>query len=174
MEVGRAAEQALAMGNDILKQLARAYKQNKSPQLRLKQQPSSRISPESAERRVLALTNAARSRRFLPKLTLHKALTAAARAHTRDQAFVRRAISHVGSDGSKLSDRVSRQGYHFRFAGENVAHGQISAEHVFRSWMQSKGHRANILSSRPREMGLYVMKGADGRLFWTQLFGSRK
>lgn len=81
-------------------------------------------------------------------------------------------MSHKGSDGSDMSDRIRKQGYRYRHAGENVAYGQKSAEQVFAAWMKSRGHRKNILNPIVRNMGLYVTRGRDGRLYWTQVFGA--
>ena len=56
--------------------------------------------------------------------------------------------------------------------GENVAVGYPTAEAVMAGWMNSPGHRANILNCAARAMGVGVATGADGRLYWTQVFGA--
>lgn len=94
--------------------------------------------------------------------------------HNADQAFLRRGISHVGSDGAGLGTRLRRVGYAYQFAAENVAAGQNSPCHVHRSLMGSEGHRRNLLSDKVNEMGMHVGRGADGRLYWTQVFGRRR
>lgn len=83
-------------------------------------------------------------------------------------------ISHEGSDGRHVGDRLRGAGYKFRFAGENVAAGQSTPAHVHRSLMRSDGHRRNLLNGNFDEMGLHVGRGSDGRLWWTQIFGRRK
>lgn len=126
---------------------------------------------KSMERGVLALVNNERKSRRLQTLTLASPLTSAAKVHSLDQAQ-RLKMSHKGSDGSEMSQRIRKQGYRYRHAGENVAYGQKSAEQVFTAWMKSRGHRRNILNPHVRNMGLYVTRGRDGRLYWTQCFGA--
>lgn len=175
LRVGHAINEAVELGNEALAAVIAVYRGKPIPQQVPRPVKSPKLSSSSAERRVLSLTNAARLVRGLhPPLRLHSLLTSAARSHTRDQAFVRLGISHTGTDGSSLSIRVKRQGYRYMFAAENVARGQLSPEHVFRSWMSSRGHRKNILNGRAREMGLYVTADNNGKLFWTQVFGTRK
>lgn len=123
------------------------------------------------EREVLAFVNSTRKSRKLRTLSLNSALTSAAKGHSLDQAR-RRKMSHKGGDGKEMSHRIRKQGYSYRHAGENVAYGQNSAEHVFSSWMKSRGHRKNILNPNVRNMGLYVARGRDGMLYWTQVFGA--
>lgn len=105
---------------------------------------------------------------------MSRLLNLVARRHNADQAFVKRAISHIGSDGASLGDRLRRVRYEFRYAAENVAAGQNSPRHVHRSLMESAGHRSNLLSDKVLDVGLHVGKGPDGRLYWTQVFGRRK
>lgn len=126
---------------------------------------------KSMEREVLALVNSTRKSRRLRSLTINSALTSAAKNHSLDQAR-RRKMSHRGGDGSDVAKRIRKQGYNYRYAGENVAYGQRTAEQVFSSWMRSRGHRKNILDPNVRNMGLYVAMGRDGRLYWTQVFGA--
>jgi uncharacterized protein YkwD len=55
-------------------------------------------------------------------------------------------------------------------AGENIAMGQDSAEQVMNDWMNSQGHRENILNPNFKKIGVGIHKGADGRLYWAQMF----
>jgi len=104
------------------------------------------------EMRVVELVNAERRRRGLAPLTPSKKLMDVSRAWSGTQAS-RRRMYH------------SRNGY-----AENVAYGQPTPEAVVNTWMNSRGHRANILSSRAREIGVGCVAAADGRLYWTQSF----
>jgi uncharacterized protein YkwD len=79
-------------------------------------------------------------------------------------------ISHVSDDGRTFVDRAEAQGYD-NPGGENVARGQRDAADVMNSWMNSSGHRANILNCGFKAIGVGVVKGVDGTLVWGQLFG---
>lgn len=126
------------------------------------------------EAEVLQLVNASRARYGVSPVRVSATLSDVARRHNADQAFVQRRISHVGSDGARIGDRMKREGYLFAYASENVAAGQRNPKHVHRSLMNSPGHRRNVLSSEVVDMGLHVGRGTDGRLYWTQVFGRRK
>lgn len=82
---------------------------------------------------MLRLVNAARARAGVPALCLNSKLTAAAQAHARDQAAMRR-MSHTGSNGSTMSSRINAQGYDWNAIGENVAWGYTSVRAVFDGW----------------------------------------
>lgn len=126
------------------------------------------------EAEVLRLVNYSRARKGVAPVRVSATLGDVARRHNADQAFVQRKISHVGSDGTKIGDRMRREGYSFAYASENVAAGQKTPKHVHRSLMDSPGHRRNVLSPQVVDMGLHVGRGTDGRLYWTQVFGRRK
>jgi uncharacterized protein YkwD len=68
--------------------------------------------------------------------------------------------------------RISRAGYYFSYAGENIAEGQTSVAEVMQSWMSSPGHRANILSGNYRDIGVGMAKDSSGTAFWCVDFGS--
>lgn len=125
-------------------------------------------------RRLQHLVNAERARHGAPPVELDETLTACARSHNADLAFVQKQLSHVGFDGADLSQRLHRCGYSYRYASENVARGQGDPAHVVRSWMKSPGHRKNLISPRVTHMGVHVGRGEDGRLYWAQMFGIEK
>ena len=85
-------------------------------------------------------------------VTQNAALQAAAQAHAEDLA-ARSTLSHTGSDGSSLSDRIARTGYGACFAAENIARGQPSIEAVMTSWRNSPGHYANMVNASARHYG---------------------
>lgn len=122
--------------------------------------------------RLLRLVNQERALHAAPPVLLHPVLSRCARAHNADLAFQQVQLSHVGADGAKLSTRLGRCGYDYRYASENVARGQGTPVHVVRSWMRSEGHRRNLLNPRAKHMGIHVGRGVDGRLYWAQMFGS--
>jgi uncharacterized protein YkwD len=80
-------------------------------------------------------------------------------------------MSHTGSDGSDMGQRITRAGYRWGSAAENVASGFTSAQSVFNGWMNSPGHRDNILSNHVH-MGVGAATGGDGVMYWTQKFAS--
>ncbi|MDO5388086.1 MAG: CAP domain-containing protein, partial [Clostridia bacterium] len=65
-------------------------------------------------------------------------------------------------------DMIKNAGISYKTAGENIAKGQKTAEAVFNAWMNSSGHRANILNSSYTQMGIGVTSG--GTLYWSQMF----
>jgi uncharacterized protein YkwD len=81
-------------------------------------------------------------------------------------------MSHTGSDGSSPFDRMKRYGYNYRWAGENVAAGQSSPQDAMRSWMNSSGHRKNILNGKFRDIGVGYARGGRYGHYWTQTFGA--
>ncbi|MFY1690685.1 CAP domain-containing protein [Plantactinospora sp. WMMB782] len=124
----------------------------------------------SQEAQVLAIVNRERADAGCGAVALNGDLTEAARLHSQDQGEHTN-MSHTGSDGSDFVERARRAGYD-RPIGENVAMGYPNAAAVMDGWMNSSGHRANILNCDARAMGVGVATGADGRLYWTQVFGS--
>ncbi|KAF1773612.1 CAP domain [Phytophthora cactorum] len=93
---------------------------------------------------MLASVNAQRAAQGLPALCMNAKLMAASMRHSTDMA-VNNFMSHTGSDGSTMSMRVTAAGYKWTRVAENVAAGQSSVAAVMTSWMNSPGHRANIL-----------------------------
>ncbi len=118
---------------------------------------------------VLSIINKQRTQAGLLGLRLHSRLTAAAQAHSKDMAWCN-FLSHIGSDGSSFAERIRRHGYSFSASGENVAFGFTSAQQVVQGWMNSPGHRANILNPKYKDIGIgYAHKHND---YWTLIFGA--
>lgn len=114
---------------------------------------------------VLALVNASRKEEGLSELVLNDALNQAALLHSIDMN-TNNYFAHEGLDGSVFWERTAAVGYLGSPRGENIAKGQQTPEAVHTAWMNSEGHRANILNSAITEMGL----GRDINT-WTQIFG---
>ena len=121
--------------------------------------------------RVIALTNAQRAAAGLGPVSASGALTAAAAAHSKDQA-AQNHMTHTGSNGSTLGQRFSAAGFAWRTAGENVAAGYGSADSVMNGWMNSPGHKANILNAAFTSIGVAVAYSADGTAYWTMDLGA--
>ncbi len=122
---------------------------------------------------LLTLTNQARQNASLGELHLSYELGQSAQTYAEDLA-TQNFFSHTGKDGSTLTSRLADSGYRFIAAGENLAAGQQSANSVFQGWMNSPGHRANILQSEFTEVGfgLFDATGnSDYGRYWVQNFG---
>ncbi|MBC9730293.1 CAP domain-containing protein [Streptomyces sp. TRM68367] len=120
---------------------------------------------------VIDLTNRERARAGLPALAADTALTAAAQAHSADMV-ARDFYSHTAPDGSKPWDRAAAAGASRRSIGENIACGQRSPAEVVEGWMNSPGHRANILKPDFTHIGIGFAGGGRAGTYWTQLFGA--
>lgn len=131
----------------------------------------------------LCLLNAERASRCLPRLTDTRLLGRAAIGHSRDMVR-HRFFSHTGSDGSGLSTRIARTGYLVGArswqVGENIAWGTGSYSTpaaTVRAWMNSAGHRANILNASFRDIGFGIVAGnpfRPGSATYTTDFGVRR
>ena len=123
-----------------------------------------------ALQQVVDITNVRRSEHGLPALGVNGLLANAAQAHSADQAAAN-TMSHIGTDGSNPGDRITRAGYRFSAWGENVAAGYGDAASVMNGWMNSSGHRANILNGNFTEIGIGLAYSANGTPYWTMVLG---
>ncbi|MFF8669848.1 CAP domain-containing protein [Streptomyces sp. NPDC015242] len=131
------------------------------------------LTPSGLERTAAAvtdLTNRARTRAGLPPLAVDALLTAAARAHSADMV-ARAFYAHTAPDGSRPGDRAAAAGSTLRAIGENIACGQRSPADVVEGWMNSPGHRANILRPEFTRIGIGFACGGRAGTYWTQMFG---
>ncbi|MFE1025648.1 CAP domain-containing protein [Streptomyces sp. NPDC058818] len=122
------------------------------------------------EAQVLALVNEERASAGCSPVTANDRLTRAADDYS-DVMASSGVMSHTGPDGSTMTTRVEAAGYQWSTLGENIARGQADAASVMDSWMNSPGHRANILNCSFKELGVGVHFG-DGGPWWTQNFGA--
>lgn len=120
----------------------------------------------SAAQAVLAEVNAARAKNGLSALTLDANMNRAAAVRAAEMA---QSFSHTRPNGSRGLTALNEAGVSYRTAGENIASGQQSAQAVVSAWMNSSGHRANILSSLFGRMGV-GQATIGGRTYWVQLF----
>jgi uncharacterized protein YkwD len=117
------------------------------------------------------LMNADRIAEGLSALSCDLRLSEVARAHSRDMAE-RDFFDHTNPDGEQPWDRMERHGVRgFRSAGENIAAGYPSPAAVEEGWMNSPGHRANILNDGYTHIGVGLFDDG-GRLVWTQVFAT--
>ena len=122
---------------------------------------ANRLAEEEA---VFDLVNQERAIHGLHSLSWDDRLFAAARAHSEDMA-ADGYFSHTSLDGRSPGDRLLDAGYFWNTYGENIAYGYPTPESVINAWMNSSGHRANILNSSFCDLGV----GFAG-YFWTQDF----
>ncbi|MFE9444532.1 CAP domain-containing protein [Streptomyces sp. NPDC006602] len=120
---------------------------------------------------VVELTNRERARAGLPRLAVDPPLAAAAQAYSTDMA-ARAFYSHTSPEGTQPWDRAAAAGSTLRSIGENIACGQRSPAEVVEGWMNSPGHRANILKPTFTRIGVGFAGGGPAGTYWTQLFGA--
>ncbi|MFF6782990.1 CAP domain-containing protein [Streptomyces sp. NPDC012510] len=132
--------------------------------------PFSPLGLRQTAAEVIALTNAERATAGLPPLSPDPHLTAAAQAHSADMV-ARAFYAHTSPDGGEPWHRAAAAGSALRSIGENIACGQRSAAEVVRGWMDSPGHRANILKPGFTRIGVGFVGGGAAGTYWTQLFG---
>jgi uncharacterized protein YkwD len=123
------------------------------------------------EDEVAALTNAERAVAGCDTLRVDERLRTAARAHSQDMAQ-HDYLDHTGLDGSSPSDRAGRAGYPGG-VGENIAVGYRTPQDVMQGWMDSDGHRDNVLNCDYAAIGVGLAFDAGGRPYWTQDLGYR-
>lgn len=130
------------------------------------------VSRLSFEEQLLALTNIERRKVGLPPLRLSRQLSQAAQAHAVDMGR-NGYFSHTGLNGSSMVDRAKATGYRYAALGENLAAGRATPEGTIRQWMNSAGHRANILSNKFTEIGFGYANAPNARYrhYWVQVFG---
>lgn len=132
--------------------------------------PASAAPASGAVAEVLALVNKERAAVGCPAVTLNAQLTKAAQDHSTDMAQ-HATMSHTGSDGSDPGQRITAAGYTWSSYGENVAYGYSTPAQVMDGWMNSPGHRRNILDCSYKEIGIGL---AQPNSYWTQDFGTAR
>ncbi len=135
-----------------------------TPEDEVETTPSDTVHPYVL--RIVELVNEERIKAGLNPVTLDTAASSA--ALIRSQEIVS-SFSHTRPDGSSFSTALKEQGISYRRAGENIAWGQRSPEEVMEGWMNSSGHRANILGESFTHIGVGYYQ-ENGVNYWTQLF----
>ncbi|MFJ7953600.1 CAP domain-containing protein [Lysinibacillus sp. NPDC096418] len=131
------------------------------------QAPTTSTSDVSAfEKQVVELTNAERTKAGLAPLQVDTKLMAAAREKSQDMQ-TNNYFSHTSPTFGSPFDRLTALGISYTAAGENIAQGQRTPQEVVQGWMNSSGHRANILSANFTHIGVGYVKTGN---YWTQQF----
>lgn len=120
-------------------------------------------------RQIIRLVNKERAKEGLSALTENSKINAAAQVRARE---IVTSFSHTRPNGSSFATALKEQGVSYRRAGENIAWGQRTPEEVVTAWMNSPGHRANILNPSFKAIGIGYYKDASDVKYWTQLFTS--
>ena len=125
------------------------------------------MAEENYADEIVRLVNQERVKAGLKEVTPDKQIENAALVRAKEIEVL---FSHTRPNGSSFSSILNENGISFRGAGENIAWGQSSPEAVMDAWMNSEGHRANILNPNFKKIGVGYYRNFAGRKHWTQLF----
>lgn len=134
------------------------------------QNPGNQVPGQDAEsayiQQVINLVNEERAKAGLSPVTEASDVAAAANIRAREIAG---SFSHTRPNGTSYSTALDESGVKYRGSGENIAYGQRTAAEVMDGWMNSQGHRANILNSNYTKIGVGCYEN-NGVKYWVQLF----
>ena len=116
--------------------------------------------------RITELVNEARKNNGLNEVLLDNELSQAALSRASECAHK---FSHTRPDGTKCFTILGEMGISYSYAAENIAYGQEDADEVMNDWLNSPGHRANIMNSHVTKIGVGYID-VDGRIYWVQIF----
>lgn len=128
---------------------------------------TSTISKEASE--VIRLVNVERSKNGLAPLKANAELSKVATVKAQDM-IDKNYFSHTSPTYGSPFDMMKKFGINYTAAGENIAYGQKTPDEVMNGWMNSSGHRANILNSNFTEIGVGVAQDKNGTPYWVQMF----
>lgn len=123
----------------------------------------------SFQKEVVRLVNVERSKRGLSELSFNTELSNVATLKSQDM-INKNYFDHTSPTYGSPFDMMKQFNISYRTAGENIAKGQRTPAEVVNSWMNSSGHRANILNANFTDIGIGVAKSSNGTLYWTQMF----
>jgi uncharacterized YkwD family protein len=158
---------------NLLQQYLSKYFEQSVPE-----KPEGTVKPESPEKpdhsgtkasQVVNLVNQQRQKAGLSGLKSDSELTRLAQLKAEDMA-AKEYFSHTSPTYGSAFDMLKKAGYSYRTAGENIAMGQKTAETVMNGWMNSSGHRANILGTGYTKIGVGYAVNAKGTPYWVQIF----
>lgn len=123
---------------------------------------------DSFDKEVLALVNKERAKEGLAELKMSSSLNAVAATRAKELTEV---FSHTRPNGRDCFTALTDAGIQYSSVGENIAAGQATPKKVVESWMNSEGHRANIMSEDYTHMGLGYYRTSKGyQHYWAQIF----
>ena len=126
-------------------------------------------SVKALEAEVIRLVNIERSKKGLQALKADWEISRVARYKSQDM-INKKYFSHTSPTYGSPFKMLETFGIRFSSAGENIAYGQQTPAAVMNSWMNSSGHRANILSPSYTHIGVGLAKSSSGVYYWTQMF----
>lgn len=121
------------------------------------------------ENEVIRLTNLERTKRGLPALKTNWELSRCARYKSQDM-INKNYFAHQSPTYGSPFDMIESFGISMAAGGENIAMGQRTPQEVVNAWMNSPGHRGNILSTSFTQIGVGCAKSKSGTYYWTQMF----
>ena len=133
---------------------------------------TSQSSANTYESQVLKIVNAERAKKGIKALTLASDVSNCARVKSEDMRD-RKYFSHQSPVYGNPFEMLKHFGIKYKTAGENIAKGQKSPEAVMNAWMNSEGHRKNILNANFKEIGIGYVSDSKGTTYWTQQFITR-
>lgn len=157
---------------EVQKPEAQKPAENNNTQKPAEQKPAEQKPAEEAkslsefEQRVVELTNAERAKQGLPALKIDTELSKVARIKSEDMQKNNYFDHNSPTYGSPF-DMMKKFGISYTSAGENIAQGQRTPEEVVQAWMNSAGHRANILNNGFTHIGVGYVESGN---YWTQQF----
>ncbi|NBH72292.1 CAP domain-containing protein [Clostridiaceae bacterium] len=125
------------------------------------------VNQDAYAKQVVSLVNEERAKAGLAALEVHTGAESAALVRAKE---IERSFSHTRPNGSGFSTVLTSAGIRFQSAGENIAYGQESPAAVMNDWMNSSGHRANILNSNFTSIAVGHYRNSAGVDYWVQLF----
>ena len=161
---------------DIIKEKLPEKGENVNPPEKLPEEPATPPADFEEElqtpasdnlKQIVDLVNSYRAQYGIAPVSYDAAASCAAQKRA---AETEKLFSHTRPDGSRCFTALDECGVSYRGAGENIAVGQTSAKQVMTEWMNSQGHRENILNESFTKLGVGFHIGADGRYYWTQMF----
>jgi len=126
-------------------------------------------SNSNYEQKVVELVNIERQKNGLATLQLDSSVSNVARTKSKDMA-ANNYFAHQSPTYGSAGDMLKQSGINWSAWGENIASGQRTPEAVVTAWMNSEGHRANILSSNFAKIGVGYVTNSNGTPYWTQMF----
>lgn len=128
---------------------------------------SDNTSNKTYTQQVVDLVNTERAKEGLAPLTIDPSVEKAATVRANE---IQSKFDHTRPNGSSFSSALKEQGVNYRGAGENIAWGQRTPEEVVTAWMNSAGHRANIMNKSFTHIGVGNTQNGSGTQYWVQLF----
>jgi len=125
------------------------------------------------EQKIFELTNEARKKEKLPPLKLNATLVKVARSHSANMAKQEKMDHEL--DGKNPTQRIKDAGYDPLSTGENIGETEGgTVEEIFKMWMDSPTHKANILRDKIEEIGIGMARSSKGVVYYTQVFATPK